>query len=156
MPGPHSMTTGQRTGKDMSEIPDEDVPALLLRTVPECAPFIAEKYGLPAEQAVLTEEAIVGLYGLLSECFTEPVLMPQLQSLAPDKELLQRCWDFVEPIVDHSSAHVGGAVYFEVLEQLLNPGTLIEDSWPYMKERTRRRTLMMLDSYGTSVPGITS
>ncbi|MFI6441476.1 hypothetical protein [Streptomyces sp. NPDC050759] len=138
----------------MSEIPVRDVPALLLHTVPESARFIAEKYGLPAEQAVLTEDAIVGLYRLLAECFTEPVLMSQLQSSAPDTELLQRCWGFVESIVDHSSEHVGGAVYFEVLEQLLNPGTLIEDSWPYMKERTRARTVRMLDSYGVYLPGI--
>ncbi|MFJ8779776.1 hypothetical protein [Streptomyces sp. NPDC102476] len=120
------------------------------------AQFIANKYGLPTERAVWTEDAVLDLYEVLTECFTTPVLMPQLQSPAPDAELLQRCWDFVEQVVDHSSLHVRSAVYFEVLEPLLNPGTLIEDYWPYMKERTRRRTLMMLDPYGTSVPGITS
>ncbi|MEV2197814.1 hypothetical protein AB0I02_43600 [Streptomyces phaeochromogenes] len=140
----------------MNEIADEDVPARLLRTVPESAPFIADKYGLPAERAVLTEGAVLDLYEVLTECFTTPVLMPQLQSSAPDVELLQRCWDFVESIVDHSSTHVRGAVYFEVLEPLLNTHGLIESSWPYMKERTQRRTLLMLHSYGTSVPGVTS
>ncbi|BCL32152.1 hypothetical protein ACFFS2_35935 [Streptomyces aurantiacus] len=140
----------------MNEIADEDVPALLLRTVPESAPFIADKYGLPAERAVLTQDAVLDLYEVLTECFTTPVLMPQLQSSVPDAGLLQRCWDFVEPIVDHSSNHVRGAVYFEVLEPLLNAHGLIERSWPYMKERTRQRTLLMLHSYGTSVPGVTS
>jgi hypothetical protein len=60
----------------------------------------------------------------------------------------------VESIVDHSSEHVGGAAYFEILEQLLTAGTLIEDSWPYMNERTRARTLRMLEAYGVYLPGI--
>jgi hypothetical protein len=138
----------------MTEIPVDDVPALLLRTVPETAPFIADKYDMPAERAVLTQDVVQDLYELLTECFWTPVLLPQLESSAPDGRLLARCWDFVEEVVAHSSEHVRGAVYFEVLEQLLNPGTLVEDSWPYMKERTRARTLRMLDHYEVFLPGI--
>jgi hypothetical protein len=58
----------------------------------------------------------VRLYRLLAECFTTPVLMPELESDSPDGELLGRCWDFVETIVAHPSEHVSGAVYFEVLD----------------------------------------
>ncbi|MDR6974954.1 hypothetical protein J2X68_001638 [Streptomyces sp. 3330] len=138
----------------MSEIPAGDIPALLLRTLPESAESLAERYGMPAEAAVLTEAAAVDLYPLLAECFTAPVLMPQLESDTPDPELLARCWDFVETLTAHSLESVRGAAYFEVLEQLLNADGLVEAAWPYMGERTRARTLTMLDFYGVRLPGI--
>ncbi|WP_046502615.1 hypothetical protein [Streptomyces odonnellii] len=136
------------------ETPEEEVPALLLRMIPESTGFIAEKYDEPAEAAVLTRDALLDLYEVLTECFATPVLMPQLESVSPDADVLERCWDFVERIVSHSSGHVGGAVYFEVLEQLLNADGLLEAAWPYMKDRTRARTLMMLDFFDVRVPGI--
>ncbi|WP_406010269.1 hypothetical protein OG440_32310 [Streptomyces sp. NBC_00637] len=135
------------------EIPAEDIPALLLRTVPESAQSIAERYEMPAEAAVLSEDMAVDLYPVLAECFTTPVLMPQLESDTPDVELLERCWDFVERLTAHSLESVRGAAYFEVLEQLLNADGLLEAAWPYMKERTRARTRTMLDFYGVEVPG---
>ncbi|WP_073945702.1 hypothetical protein [Streptomyces kebangsaanensis] len=138
----------------MNDVPAEEIPSLLLQIIPESAEFIAEKFQKPAEAAVLAQDAVVHLYGLLTECFTEPVLMPQLESKAPDKELLKRCWDFVDRIVDHSSQHVSGAVYFRVLEELLNADGLVEAAWPYMKDRTRACTLKMLDFYGVFLPGI--
>jgi hypothetical protein len=96
----------------------------------------------------------VRLYRLLAECFTTPVLMPELESDSPDGELLGRCWDFVETIVAHPSEHVSGAVYFEVLDQLLLDRGLVEAAWPYMKERTRASTLLMLDDADLRLPGI--
>ncbi|MEU9977708.1 hypothetical protein [Streptomyces sp. NPDC051014] len=159
-----STTTAHPTEEDMSdipagenptpEIPPEEIPALLLNTVPECADFIAEMFHRPAGTAVLTEEAGVMLYELLAGCFTTPVLMPQLRSGRPDSHLLTRCWDFVERIVDHPTQHVGGAVYFEVLDQLLIDSGLVESAWPYMKERTRARTLLMLDDFDVRLRGI--
>ncbi|MEU1301549.1 hypothetical protein [Streptomyces shenzhenensis] len=136
------------------ETPEEEVPPLLLRMIPESAGFIAEKYHQPAESAVLTRDALLDLYEVLTECFVAPVLLPQLESASPDADLLERCWDFVERNVSHSSELVRGAVYFEVLEQLLNADGLVEAAWPYMKERTRARTLKMLDSYDVRLPGI--
>ncbi|MFJ9028199.1 hypothetical protein ACIRQP_06675 [Streptomyces sp. NPDC102274] len=135
------------------EIPVQEIPPLLLRVIPESAGFIAEKYDEPAEAAVLTRDALLDLYELLTECFTTPVLMPQLESASPDTDVLERCWDFVERIVSHSSEHVSGAVYFEVLEQLLNADGLLEAAWPSMKDRTRARTVMMLDFYDVRVRG---
>ncbi|MGW3015431.1 hypothetical protein [Streptomyces longwoodensis] len=132
----------------------EEIPSLLLRMIPESADSIAETYGRPAEVAVLTRDAWVRLYRLLAECFTTPVLMPELESDSPDTELLGRCWDFVETVVAHPSEHVSGAVYFEVLEQLLNAEGLVEAAWPHMGERTRERTLRMLDGYDVRLPGI--
>ncbi|MFJ2847694.1 hypothetical protein ACIPD2_39700 [Streptomyces griseofuscus] len=136
------------------EIPFEEIPALLLSMVPECADSIAEMFQQPAETAVLTEDAAVMLYELLAGCFTTPVLMPQLRSDSPDTHLLTRCGDFVERIVDHPTQHVSGAVYFEVLDQLLIDSGLVEAAWPYMKERTRARTLLMLDDFDVRLPGI--
>ncbi|SED91511.1 hypothetical protein SAMN05216532_6236 [Streptomyces sp. 2231.1] len=136
------------------EIATEEIPSLLLRMIPESADSIAETYDRPAETAVVTEDAWVRLYKLLAECFTTPVLMPESESAGPDTELLGRCWDFVETIVAHPSEHVSGAVYFEVLEQLLNAEGLVEAAWPCMKDRTRARTLQRLDGYDVRLPGI--
>ncbi|MBZ6114204.1 MULTISPECIES: hypothetical protein [Streptomyces] len=138
----------------MSDVLAEEIPPLLLHSVPESAEFIAEKYQMPAESAVLTQDAVLDLYEVLAECFTTPVLMPQLERPTPDSELLGRCWGFVERIVDHPSQHVRGAVYFEVLEQLLNAGRLVEAAWPHMKQRTRARTVTMLDTYGVVLSDI--
>ncbi|RMB87052.1 hypothetical protein [Streptomyces shenzhenensis] len=136
------------------EIRADEIPSLLLRMIPESADSITETYHRPAKAAVVTEETWVRPYRLLAECFTMPVLMPELESDSPDTELLSRCWEFVERIVAHPTEHVSGAVYFEVLEQLLNAPGLVEAAWPYMKERTRARTLKMLDSYDVRLPGI--
>ncbi|MGM9465161.1 hypothetical protein [Streptomyces murinus] len=138
----------------MHEVPTKEIPALLLRMIPESAEPIAELYDRPAERAVVMEDAWMRLYRLLADCFTTPVLMPQLESGRPDAELLTRCWDFVERVVDHSSELVGGAVHFEVLEQLLNAEGLVEAAWPRMKDRTRTRTLKMLDCYDVRLRGI--
>ncbi|MBW8740953.1 MAG: hypothetical protein JF621_28920 [Streptomyces turgidiscabies] len=138
----------------MSDVPFEEIPSLLLRTIPESAEFIAEKYEMPAEAAVLTEDAPYHIQSVLAQCFMTPILMPQLESDTPDTELLQRCWDFVERLTEHSLESVRGAAYFEVLEQLLDADGLVEAAWPYMKERTRARTITMLDFYGVYLPGI--
>ncbi|MFD9394328.1 hypothetical protein ACFWBB_27420 [Streptomyces sp. NPDC060000] len=42
----------------------------------------------------------------------------------------------------------------EPKEQLLNADGLLENAWPYVKERTRARTLVTLDSHGVRLPGI--
>ncbi|MFD7065203.1 hypothetical protein [Streptomyces sp. NPDC059906] len=148
------MTDVPAQPRPAEEVPAEQIPSLLLRMIPESAESITDLFGLPADAAVVTEDAWVELYRLLTECFTTPVLMPQLESATPDTELLTRCWYFVERIVTHSTEHVSGAVYFEVLEQLLNAEGLVEAAWPYMMYRTRARTLRMLDGYGVRVPGI--
>ncbi|MGW7043212.1 hypothetical protein ACWGDT_10860 [Streptomyces avermitilis] len=136
------------------EISVHEIPSLLLRMIPESADSIAGTYHLPAQAAVVTEETWVRLYLLLAECFTTPVLMPELESDSPNTGLLTRCWEFVERTVAHPTEHVSGAVYFEVLEQLLNAEGLLEAAWPYMKDRTRARTLRMLDHYAVRLPGI--
>lgn len=138
----------------MSDIPIGEVPSLLLRTVPETGELITEKFQAPAEAAVLTQDAAIRLHELPAECLTTPVLMPQLESPVLNVELLRRCWDFVEQVVDHPSEHVSGAAYFEVLEPLLNADGLVEAAWPHMKGRTRACTVRRLDFYGVFVPGI--
>lgn len=136
------------------EIATAEVPALLLRMIPESADSIAELYDRPAETVVRAEDTWKRLYRLLAECFSTPVLMPELESGTPDTELLGRCWDFVERLVAHPSELVSGAISFEVLEQLLNAEGLVEAAWPHMRDRTRKATLRMLDGYDVRLPGI--
>ncbi|MEZ7006834.1 hypothetical protein [Streptomyces sp. AD55] len=137
-----------------ADVPCAAIPPLLLRTVPETAGPLAELFRIPADGAVLSEDACIDLYEILLDCFARPVLVPQLASAAPDAGLLDRCWGFVERVVDHPSEHVSGAVYFQVLEQLLDAEGLVAAAWPHMRPRTRARTLRMLDFYGVRVHGI--
>ncbi|MCX4825665.1 hypothetical protein OG883_38630 [Streptomyces sp. NBC_01142] len=65
----------------MSEIRTAEVPLLVLRMVPESAEFISEKYGMPADQAVLTAA------------------------------LMQRCFDLVERLMESPDESLRGAVY---------------------------------------------
>ncbi|CAL9286076.1 hypothetical protein [Streptomyces sp. SudanB182_2057] len=141
-------------GSRAAEIDVKEVPSLLLRMIPESADAIEELFEQPAEEAVLAGEAWMRLYWLLIDCFTTPVLIPELESGSPDTELLGRCWDFVERVVAHPSSVVSGAVYFEVLEPLLNAAGLVEAAWPHMKDRTRTETVRMLDGYGVRLRGI--
>ncbi|WP_330466937.1 hypothetical protein OG547_17095 [Streptomyces longwoodensis] len=48
----------------------------------------------------------------------------------------------------------GCLVYFEALDQLLLDSGLVEAAWPYMKQRTRARALLMLDDADLRLPGI--
>ena len=72
------------------EISVHEIPSLLLRMIPESADSIAGTYHLPAQAAVVTEETWVRLYLLLAECFTTPVLMPELENDSPNTGLLTR------------------------------------------------------------------
>ncbi|MFJ3933200.1 hypothetical protein [Streptomyces sp. NPDC090029] len=139
----------------MSEIRYEDIPALLLRIVPESCDSIEAKYGVPAQQAVLGQEMALDAYEVLTECLMEPVLLPQLHGDSPDAELLERCWAFVETARTCSSDLVRGAAHFQVLEALLDEDGLVERAWPAMKEGAREEMRRILAFYGVRLPGIT-
>ncbi|WP_055544285.1 hypothetical protein [Streptomyces kanamyceticus] len=134
----------------MSEIRGEDFPALLLGMVPETAEHIAALYEMPAEQAVVSE-ARFDTYALLQEAFMEPVVLPELGKNVPDAELLGRCFDLVDLLVQSSSQHFTDAVYFQVLEEFFDRDRL-EKAIPFMQKRTRERTADMLSGHELPVP----
>ncbi|WP_411144249.1 hypothetical protein [Streptomyces sp. x-80] len=135
----------------MSDIRGEDVPALLLRMVPETAEHIAELYEMPADEAVVSEAARFDTYALLQEAFAEPVVVPELRKAAPDPELMGRCFEFVDILVHSSSAHFTGAVYFQVLEEFFDED-LLEKAIPFLRKGTRERTAEMLTGHELPVP----
>ncbi|UQA97081.1 hypothetical protein [Streptomyces halobius] len=136
----------------MSEIQVQEAPLLLLRMVPETAQYIAEMYEMPASEAVGTEDVWYDLYQLLDEAFTRPIVQPELRKEAPDAELMGRCFEFVEILTRASSQYFTGAVYFQVLDALLEEEDLLERAIPFMREKTRKDTVQMLIGYENPVP----
>ncbi|MFB7632859.1 hypothetical protein ACFC0M_18215 [Streptomyces sp. NPDC056149] len=130
----------------MSGIRGEDVPALLLRMVPETPEHIAGLYEMPAGEAVVSEAARFDTYVLLQEAFAEPIVVPELRKATPDPELMYRCFQFVDILVHSSSAHFTGAVYFQVLEEFFDED-LLEKAISFLQEGTRERTAEMLTGH---------
>ncbi|MEU6310662.1 hypothetical protein [Streptomyces sp. NPDC047014] len=108
------------TGIDDAVVDDDDVLTLLVDRVPETRRLVEEKYGLRQDEAPPTVETGLDLYGNLLDLLTRPVLQPALERAESDDDLLQRCFGFVEDVYADSSEHRRGAVYFQVLECLLD------------------------------------
>ncbi|MGV9879241.1 hypothetical protein [Streptomyces sp. NPDC003006] len=137
---------------EVSDLDPLEVPALLLRMVPETATYIAELYEMPAAEAVRSEAAEYDTYALLDEAFTRPVIQPELRKESPDAELLDRCFAFVDLLVRSSTHALTGPVYFQVLEALLEEEPFVEKAAPFMRKRTREETARMLTSSENPVP----
>ncbi|MFD7101400.1 hypothetical protein [Streptomyces celluloflavus] len=135
----------------MSEIDPLEVPALLLRMVPETAEHIAELYEMPAEMAVTSEAAQYDTFALLQDAFMEPIVLPELRKASPDAELMGRCFKFVDLLVRSSTHALTGPVYFQVLEEFFEPVPL-EKAIPFMSKATRERTAEMLIGHENPVP----
>ncbi|MFI7099662.1 hypothetical protein ACIBK8_09915 [Streptomyces sp. NPDC050161] len=135
----------------MSELDPLEVPALLLRMVPETAEHIAELYEMPADKAVTSEAARYDTFALLQEAFMEPVVLPELTRTSPDAELMGRCFEFADLLVRSSTHALTGPVYFQVLEEFFDTD-LLEKAIPFMREATRKRTARMLTGHELPVP----
>ncbi|MFG2224930.1 hypothetical protein [Streptomyces sp. NPDC048644] len=139
-------------GNTMSDLDPLEVPALLLRMVPETAEHIAELYEMPADKAVTSEAAQYDTFALLQEAFMEPVVLPELARTSPDAELMGRCFEFADLLVRSSTHALTGPVYFQVLEALLEEEMFLQRAIPFMREKTREKTAKMLIGNGNAVP----
>ncbi|MFK0294301.1 hypothetical protein ACIQU6_28045 [Streptomyces sp. NPDC090442] len=136
----------------MSEIDVLEVPALLLRMVPETADHVAKLYGMSAERAVASKAAQYDTCMLFDLAFTRPVVQPELRRGIPDPELMGRCFEFVELMTRSSTQALTGPVYFQALEALLEEDIFLEKAIPFMQEQTRRKVVQMLTSYEAPAP----
>ncbi|MBQ0986523.1 hypothetical protein KBZ10_18795 [Streptomyces sp. F63] len=139
----------------MSEISEEEFPRLLLDIIPETAEYFADKYGMPAPEAVRVEDTWTDVYDILTDALMEPIIIPELRSDSPDLELLQRCFDFTEQLMTSKSGTLKEAVYFQVIEALLGEDVPFQKAFPYMGKKTWERTVRMLKDYEVDVPGVT-
>ncbi|MFD5592288.1 hypothetical protein [Streptomyces griseorubiginosus] len=135
------------TGTDSAVVDDDDVLTLLVERVPETRRLVEEKYGLRQDEAPPTVDTGLDLYENLVDLLTRPVLQPALARAEPDGDLLQRCFGFVEDVYADTSEHRRGAVYFQVLECLLEAGPYLENSIPYLRGPVRERVSRMLKHY---------
>ncbi|MFF8835830.1 hypothetical protein [Streptomyces sp. NPDC015130] len=135
------------TGIDGAEIADDDLLALLVERVPETRRLVEEKYGLRRDEAPPTVDTGVHLYENLLDLLTRGVLQPALERAEPDSDLLQRCFGFVEDVYADTSAHRRGAVYFQVLECLLEARQYLDNAIPYLQGPVREAVSRMLTDY---------
>ncbi|MEV6423494.1 hypothetical protein [Streptomyces sp. NPDC051662] len=135
------------TGMGGAVIADDDVLTLLVERVPETRHLVEEKYGLRHEEAPPTAGTGPHLYENLLDLLTRPILLPALEHPEPGSDLLRRCFGFVEDIYSGAGEHRRGAVYFQILECLLEAGPYLENAMPYLRGPVRERVSHMLKHY---------
>ncbi|MFE9997345.1 hypothetical protein [Streptomyces avermitilis] len=126
---------------------DDDILTLMVELIPETRHGVEEKYELPPGEALPVGGTGVDLYGNLIDLLTRPVLLPALEDAEPDGDLLRRCFGFVEAIYEGAGEYRRGAVYFQVLECLLEEGPYLERALPYLRGAVRERVSHMLKHY---------
>ncbi|MFJ5074041.1 hypothetical protein ACIP8Z_05465 [Streptomyces sp. NPDC088553] len=135
------------TATDGAEIASDDVLTLLVQRIPETRRLVEEKHGLRQDEAPPTVDTGDDLYGNLLNLLTRPVLQPALERAEPDSDLLWRCFGFVEDVYADTSEYRRGAVYFQVLECLLEARPYLENAIPYLRGPVREAVSHMLMHY---------
>ncbi|MGW1973735.1 hypothetical protein ACWCOY_36495 [Streptomyces tubercidicus] len=126
-------------------IADDDVLTLLVERIPETRRLVEEKYELRQGEAPPTVDTGPDLYENLIDLLTRPVLLPALEHADPDSDLLRRCFAFVEDIYDEAGRVRRGAVYFQILECLLEARAYLENAIPYLRGSVREQVSRMLE-----------
>ena len=120
---------------------------LLVDRIPEARPFVEEKYELGAGEAPPEKDTDTDLYANLLDLFTRAVLQPALAEERLDEDLLRRCFDLVEEMYETPGIFVQGAVYWQVLEYLLESPGYLATAIPFLKGESRDGVSSMLKDY---------
>ncbi|MFD0372297.1 hypothetical protein [Streptomyces sp. NPDC127114] len=126
--------------------PDE-ILARMVETVPETRPFFEEKYGLRPGEALPVSDTGADLYGNLLDGLVRTVLQPALATPERDEDLLRRCFGFVEEVYAIDTEHTRGAVYFQVLESLLDDREYLVNAIPLLRGTIRESVSKMLRTF---------
>ncbi|MFF8265218.1 hypothetical protein [Streptomyces virginiae] len=121
--------------------------ARILETVPETRPFLEEKYDLGPGEALTTSDSLLDVYAILLDGLVRPVLQPALAAPERHEDLLRRCFGFVEEIYAIDTELTRGAVYFQVLESLLDAREYLVNAVPFLQGSIREPVSKMLSAY---------
>ncbi|MER5204365.1 hypothetical protein [Streptomyces sp. NPDC002825] len=135
------------TGMGSAVVDDDDVLTLLVERVPETRHLVEEKYGLGQDEAPPKADTGLDLYENLLDILTRSVLQPALEQAKPNSDLLRRCFGFVDDIYNDAGEHRRGAVYFQILECLLEARPYLDNAIPYLRGPVRDRVSRMLKHY---------
>ncbi|MFJ2649242.1 hypothetical protein ACIO1C_21230 [Streptomyces sp. NPDC087420] len=113
--------------------------------VPEAAEFV----GRLEEQ---DENGRAELFPLLREGFAEPLVLPALKSPAGREELLTRCFSCVDLGLRSPDTSLNDAIWFQVLEPLLDSAELLDAPYPFMTDDTRDYVFEKLEGFGVLLP----
>jgi hypothetical protein len=131
----------------------DEILVSLLRDVPESRPFVEEMYEIPPGGEVPVEDSSLDIYEILAECFVGPVLLPELRKSRPEAALLERCFGFVEKVIEIPGDVPRGAIYFQVLEPLMESESVLRNAFPFLGGAVRERTVRMLHEFGVDWSG---
>ncbi|MFE2231983.1 hypothetical protein ACFXA4_05335 [Streptomyces sp. NPDC059442] len=127
----------------------------LLDRIPETRAGLEEMYenedadgdgGAPIE-ALPASDTDLDLYGILLDGLVRPVLQPALAAPERDEDLLRRCFRFVEEVYEVGTEYTRGAVYFQVLESLLDAREYLDHAVPFLRGNLREPVSKMLRNY---------
>ncbi|WP_435972282.1 hypothetical protein [Streptomyces sp. Qhu_M48] len=126
------------TGIGDAVITDDDVLTLLVERNPETRYLVEEKYELGQDEAPPTVDTELDLWANLIGLLTRPVLLPALEHAEPG---------FVEDIYAGAGESRRGAIYFQILECLLEARPYLENAIPYLRGPVWERVSHMLKHY---------
>ncbi|MBC9728574.1 hypothetical protein [Streptomyces sp. TRM68367] len=113
-----------------------DIPGLLLDVVPESRTAVEEMLRTPAVKILSEGPPWYDLYNFLKEVLWHGVMLPEFRSDSPNKELLRRCFTFVEVLISSPVQSISDAGYFQAIEPLFADEELVLISFPLMGEKT--------------------
>ncbi len=127
------------------------IPALLVDFVPETVSLIEEEADMPIHEAVHDDDFAIDYFNLLGNVLSYPLLMPQLRSEDPDRDLVARCFAFAEKLMESPEDGIRSVAYWQFVEPLFDADILLETALPFMGERTREKTAEMVRVYAVEV-----
>ncbi|MGW1716374.1 hypothetical protein [Streptomyces sp. NPDC002156] len=136
----------------MSKFELDDVLPLMLKMVPETRSFVEAMYEVPPGGIVPVRESGSDIYAFLLDCLAYPVLLPELRKSEPNSDLVKRCFSFAEMVMGIPGMVPRGAVYFQILEQLMESETVLMNSLPFLTGVVRERVMSMLSDFDVEIP----
>ncbi|MBC2879437.1 MULTISPECIES: hypothetical protein [Streptomyces] len=125
--------------------------ALMVDVVPETASLLQEETDMPLHEALRDEDFTLGYFNLLGWVLSYQLLMPQIRAEDPDRDLVARCFAFVEKLLESPEDGIRSAACFQCLEPLLDATNMLVTALPFMGERTREEAAKMVRFYAVEV-----
>ncbi|MFJ9430514.1 hypothetical protein ACIRQY_12665 [Streptomyces sp. NPDC101490] len=128
-------------------ISSDDFLVRLVEEVPEAKGFVEDKYELQKGEVPPRAGTGVDLYENLLDILTRSVIQPALCEENLNVDLLRRCFRLAEEVYNFPGMSSKDAVYFTVLEPLLESRRYLTGAVPFLVGNIRVRTSRMLEQY---------
>ena len=137
----------------MQGISSDDLVVQLVRLIPEVKPFLeeeAEREGLRAAQVTHWEQLDIHPMNFLSNVLVYPLLKPLMRSPeldAEQKELLERCFEFIEALEEDPTGWLVTTAYHAFLEFFLDGEEVLDRAVRFAWPKTRKEILDLVKGW---------